>query len=77
MPIIGPQVYPGGWKVIDIEEVEVLLALQVPVRGWNMGPGIRNWWEYKGEQEGPWVAYRNDVQSAIALFFVRESSDDG
>ena len=73
MPIIGPQVYPGGWKVIDREEAEVLLALQIPVRGWYFSAYGDCWWPYKGS---PWSA-RRVSQSPATTYFVRESSDDG
>lgn len=73
MPIIGPQVYPGGWKVIDKEEAEVLLALQVPIKGWYMpSPG---WWEDAGI--GPWSVTPHRLQHIDAHFFVRESNDGG
>lgn len=34
MEYIGPQVWPGGWKVVSKEEADLLTSLGVDVRAW-------------------------------------------
>lgn len=81
---IGPQVYPGGWKVISREEAELLRQLNSEVRAWNFGVGTRIegvpemlWWEPRGHwNKRPWVPSFSTRSIPTVMFFVKEEDVD-
>ena len=51
---MGPQMFPGGWKPISVEEAEVLHQLGIEWYGWHFN--VNHFEVYWGEEEDgtPW-----------------------
>lgn len=49
---IGPQMFPGGWKPISIEEAEVLHQLGIEWFGWHFN--VSHFEVYWREHCAPW-----------------------
>lgn len=82
---IGPQVYPGGWKVISREEAKLLASLGIQTYGWTMGnldpSGTEEqlWWRAwawgHSIRVDPWPM-RSNIYTGKAMYFIKEEDVD-
>lgn len=85
MEYIGPQVWPGGWKVVSREEADLLTSLGVDVRAWYLclepNGALEDWWTGEDPCDEPWEADEDDEDGSFGdvyfgctqVYFVRDA----